>query len=116
MVESAFTFGGRRGDLKGSDGILSTDRSGGLHITLSIWRMVSSLSELNLAAPPIEDLRLSWNNFFASHQLVKDSENFSHQIREYYDHGIRGDYQLVLVDGPMVVRLTGLRKNLASST
>ena len=76
MVESAFAFGSRRGDLKGSNGILSTDGSCGLQITLSIWRMASSVSELSLAAPPIEYFCLSWNTLLASYQLVKNSENF----------------------------------------
>lgn len=73
MVESAFAFGSRKGDLKGSNGIL---------ITLSIWRMASSMSELSLAAPPIEDFRLSWNTLFSSYQLVNNSENCLYQIRD----------------------------------
>lgn len=80
MVESAFAFGSRKGDLKGSNGILSTNESCSLHI--SIWRMASSMCELSLAAPPIEDCRLSWNALFTSYQLLNNSENCLYQIRD----------------------------------
>lgn len=79
-----------------------------------MWPMASPSSKLGLAAPPLEDFRLSWEAFFARDQLVNMTRIVSRrliQIRESYDHGLGEDHQaqLVLVDGPKVVRLVYVR-------